>query len=158
MSYYLNKNNDLFYEYKNSDTFIDKSLLVKECNELIKTNDRFMCVTRPCRFGKTMALSMLNAYYSKGCDSKEMFDELNISKDESYLKHLNKHNVIWIDIASLYTKLDNKNDFVKEFKNYLILDFKEAFPSINIEGLKLQDAFIKIKSTLKERFIFLIDE
>ncbi len=127
MSYYLNKNNDLFYEYKNSDTFIDKSLLVKECNELIKTSDRFMCVTRPRRFGKTMALSMLNAYYSKGCDSKEMFDELNISKDESYLKHLNNHNVIWIDMASLYTKLDNKNDFVRELKKLSYFRFKRSF-------------------------------
>ncbi len=158
MSYYLNLDNEMFEYSLNSKIFIYKSKLIKYCNELIKTNDRFMCVTRPRRFGKTMALYMLNAYYSKGCNSKELFDNLKISKETTYLNHLNKHNVLWIDMASLYTKLDNKNDFVRELKNYLILDLKEAFPSINYEGLKFEDSIIKIKSSLNEKFIFLIDE
>ncbi len=158
MSYYLNLDNEMFECSLNSKIFIDKSNLIKYCNELIKTNDRFMCVTRPRRFGKTMALSMLNAYYSLGCDSSELFKELNISKDQTYLKHLNKHNVIWIDMASLYTKLEHKENFVKELRNYLIMDLKNKFTSINFEGIRLEDIIINIKSSLNEKFIFLIDE
>ncbi len=159
MSYYLNQDDSKFLSYYYDDIFIDKSIMIKVINKYLnKENFKYMCVTRPRRFGKTMALSMLNTYYSKGCNSKEIFEKLDVSKDESYLKHLNKHNVIWIDMASLYTKLNYKDDFVKELKNYLLSDFKEAFPSIDYEGLRLEDAIIKIKSSLKERFIFLIDE
>lgn len=74
MSNFLNKNNDAFKKDLRSEIFIDKSLLIKEINKKLGTNSSFMCVTRPRRFGKTMALSMLNAYYSKGSHSKELFD------------------------------------------------------------------------------------
>ena len=61
MSLYINQSNDAFCFSLNSKIYIDKSLIIKETNSLMKTNDRFMCVTRPRRFGKTLALSMLNA-------------------------------------------------------------------------------------------------
>ena len=126
MSLYINQSNDAFCFSLNSKIYIDKSLIIKETNSLMKTNDRFMCVTRPRRFGKTLALSMLNAYYSKGCDSKELFDKLNISNDPLYLEHLNKHNVIWIDMASLYTDIDDKKEFVSELKSQIIDDLKKC--------------------------------
>ena len=97
MAFYLNSDNSKFKKYMKSEIFIDKSMIIKECNKLFGSENSYMCVTRPRRFGKTMALSMLNAYYSKGCDSLPLFDKLNIAKDNSYLEHLNKHNVIWID-------------------------------------------------------------
>lgn len=113
MSLYLNRNED-FSNYVNDTIFIDKSNLITITNNNIsKPSSKFMCVTRPRRFGKTMALSMLNAYYSKGCDSLSLFEKLNIAKDNSYLEHLNKHNVIWIDKSSLYTDIRDKNDFLK---------------------------------------------
>ena len=69
-----------------------------------------------------MALSMLNAYYFKGCDSSELFKNLKVSQYESYDKHLNKHNVIWIDMAGLYIRLNNKNTFVEKLKEFIYLD------------------------------------
>lgn len=93
MSLYLNQGNFAFECSLNSEIFVDKSMIIKKTNSLLKTNDRFMCVTRPRRFGKTMILSMLNAYYSKGCDSKKIFRGLKIENDESYSKYLNKYNV-----------------------------------------------------------------
>ena len=159
MSLYLNKNNDKFKEYKSARIFIDKSNLIKECNSLFGTSDKYMCITRPRRFGKTMALSMLNAYYSKGCDSQSLFEKLNIAKDNSYLEHLNKHNVIWIDIASLYTDIRDKNDFFKELETNLLDDLNEAFPNVLKEmDNTISKAIIRINSKLNERFIFLIDE
>ena len=118
-----------------------------------------MCVTRPRRFGKSMALSMLNAYYSKGCDSKELFNGLKITNEKSYLEHLNKHNVIWIDLSSIYADVSDKGDFVKELSLEIIQDLKEAYPSVltNNENT-IRKCFIKLNSTIKERFIFLIDE
>ena len=102
MSSYLNMDNDLFFDYQNDDIFVDKSMLIKECNKQIRKTTKFMCITRPRRFGKTLALSMLNAYYSKGCDSRELFKDLKFSKDPSFEKHLNKHNVFNIDMQEIY--------------------------------------------------------
>ena len=119
MSFYLNKNIN-FSNYVNDPIFIDKSnLIVNTNNYLSSPSMKFMCVTRPRRFGKTMTLSMLNAYYSKGCDSKVIFDKLNIANDSSYIEHLNKHNVIWIDMSSLYTGLNDKSIFVQKLKEFI---------------------------------------
>ena len=159
MAMYLNQNNDSFLSDRKFPLYIDKSLLIKETNACFGINQmKFMCVTRPRRFGKTMALNMLNAYYSKGCDSRELFKDLTISKDPSFEEHLNKHNVILIDMASLYTSLINKKTFVSRLRKNLLNDLKEAYPSIDFSGCLLNEAFSKIKSASGDRFIFLIDE
>ncbi len=158
MNYYLNKSSD-FESYVNDTIFIDKSLLISTTNyNLSKPSSKFMCVTRPRRFGKTMALSMLNAYYSKGCDSKEIFEKLNISKDNTYLDHLNKHNVIWIDMANLYTDIDDKDNFVKKLKLNILRDLKNYYTDIDFTDLTLGESIVEINSKLKEKFIFFIDE
>ena len=86
MGYYLNSDNVDFQKSLNS-IFVDKSDAVRFFNTCINSNDQFICVSRPRRFGKSMMTSLMNAYYSKGCDSKTLFDNLNIAKDPSYLEH-----------------------------------------------------------------------
>ncbi len=159
MAYFLNKDNSKFKEYESSRIFVDKSEIIRICNLNLGNTEKYMCVTRPRRFGKTMALSMLNAYYSKGSDSKDIFDKLNILKDETYLSNLNKHNVIFIDMASVYTRIRKKSDFIKELETTLIYDLNEAFPNTleKIDNTSSK-AILKINSKLNERFIFLIDE
>ena len=159
MSLYLNRNED-FSNYVNDTIFIDKSNLITITNNNIrKPSSKFMCITRPRRFGKTMVLSMLNAYYSKGCDSAALFDKLNIASDSSYLEHLNEHNVIWIDMASLYTDIRDKNTFVEELSNEIMDDLKKAYPDVLTDSQDtLRKCFNELNSKLNERFIFLIDE
>ncbi len=158
MAFYLNCKND-FLAYVEDDIFVDKSSLIAVLNNHVnKPSSKFFCVTRPRRFGKTMTLSMLNAYYSKGCDSRDMFDKLNISKDSSYLSQLNKHNVIWIDMASVYSKLTNKADFLESIRFKLFKDFSLAYPDIDISEYSIGDAIIEINAITDDRFIFLIDE
>jgi len=157
MGSYLNQNNDSFIESLNSKIFVDKTKLIGITNDNLRTYDKFMCVTRPRRFGKTMALSMLNAYYSKGCDSASLFDNLNISKDESYLKHLNKHNVIWIDMSRIYLKY--KNESIQNLNKVIVDDIKTTWPNVLRENDNyIDDAILRIYEERNERFIFLIDE
>ncbi len=158
MSFYLNSDNSKFSEYKSSAIFVDKSMLIQECNDVFGSESSYICVTRPRRFGKTLAISMLNAYYSKGCDSREMFKDLKISKDPGFEEHLNKHNVIWIDMAELYANSSDKTQFVKKLKNIILRDLKENYTNVDFTDLELWEAFIQIKSKTKEKFIFLIDE
>ena len=96
MGIFLNPGNDRFRQALNSQIYVDKSELISVTNKRICSEQKYICVSRPRRFGKSVNLGMLAAYYSKGCDSRELFDELAVSKDESYLNHLNKYNVIYL--------------------------------------------------------------
>lgn len=79
MGNYINKGNDVFASLRNSK-FVDKSMLIAEVNSVMMTENRFLCVTRARRFGKSVAVKMLNAYYDKSCDSHELFEGLAICK------------------------------------------------------------------------------
>ncbi len=158
MSFFLNKNNDKFLEYRNAKIFVDKSDIIDYTNQVMNTPDKYMCVTRPRRFGKTMTLSMLNAYYSKGADSKAIFDELKVAKASSYHEHRNKHNVIWLDMASIYTNSQDKSKFIEEIRRKLFIDFSRKYPQIDLDGYSIGDAIVEINSETGDRFIFLIDE
>ena len=99
MMNYLNTNAPAIHFRRtiNSEIYIDKSMLINKLNMLIGTGKCYVCVTRPRRFGKTINANMLGAYYTRGIQSEALFSELEIAKRESYEKHLNQHNVIYID-------------------------------------------------------------
>ena len=159
MALFLNQDNEKLERYMNQDIFVDKSLIIKECNKVSNSENCYMCITRPRRFGKTLALSMLNAYYSKGCDSRELFKDLKISKDPSFEKHLNKHNVIWIDMGAIYADTKDSKNIITELEYGIIKDLNETFPNIlDKDDNSVRKCILKINSKIKERFIFLIDE
>ena len=89
---YIDKGNGAFRQTRNSE-YIDKSGLISVVNQTLFTEQKFTCVTRCRRFGKSMAAGMLAAYYDKSCDSHELFADLMIAKDPSYETHLNKYPV-----------------------------------------------------------------
>ena len=89
MGSYLNPGNNKFKRAVNSDIYVDKTGLIKYTNSIVDTLQSCVGVSRPRRFGKSMAADMLTAYYSKGCDSRELFSGLEIAQDESFEEHLN---------------------------------------------------------------------
>ena len=109
MAYFLNndfKNNE--FELASRDKFfVDKTSLIEKINSLIGIKDRFVCITRPRRFGKTLNAMMLASYYSKNADFKYLFDKLKVSKSDSYLEHLNKHNVIYMTFNQMPSAFPN---------------------------------------------------
>ncbi len=98
MGIYLNPGNVSFCKAINNDIYVDKTNLIAYTNSRIDKADCFICVSRPRRFGKSMAADMLTAYYSKGCDSKRLFAGRNVEEEKSFSQHLNQHNVIRLDI------------------------------------------------------------
>lgn len=96
MGSYLNPRNKGFRESLNSEIYIDKTGLIEKTNAVIDTRQKFLCVSRPRRFGKSMAADMLAAYYERGEDSSVLFDSLKISKAASYQVHRNHNqNAFW---------------------------------------------------------------
>ena len=85
---YLNPGNKGFWQAIRSEIYVDKTGLIAEINKCINTEQKFICVSRPRRFGKSMALKMLAAYYSRGCVSADLFRGLKIEQDETFQEHL----------------------------------------------------------------------
>lgn len=119
MGIYLNPSNVDFYNAVNhSQIYVDKTNLIKYTNKIIFGEQKFICVSRPRHFGKSMAVNMLTAYYSRGCDSREMFSKLNIAKIESFEKNLNQYNVIRLDIQKFSIEQTKKKQYVNCLKDY----------------------------------------
>lgn len=98
MGIYLNPMNELFLKAVNSDIYVDHSLMIEYTNHVLsKINDK-LCVSRPKRFGKSTDANMLVAYYSKDCDSSDIFARLKISESPLYKAHLNQHYVIYLNM------------------------------------------------------------
>ena len=114
MSIYLNTNKPLknYNHLYRSKYFVDKSLIIEELNEVILTSDRYVCITRPRRFGKSSIVDMLGAYYSKGLDSSSIFDNLKISESKNYKEHLNKYNVINISFNEIPDNMKSYEEYI----------------------------------------------
>ena len=98
MGLFVNPDNSAFQDAIASKIYVDKTGLIELTNSFLGTQQKFICNSRPRRFGKSMAANMLAAYYSKGCDSHELFAGLAIEKSADYEKHLNKYDVIHFDV------------------------------------------------------------
>lgn len=152
---YVNVGNLTFKIVRNSE-YVDKSDLIALTNQAIDTEERFICVTRPRRFGKSVAINMLNAYYSKGCDSKDLFSDLKIASSEDFKKHLNQHDVIFLDMMDFADDEHNGEHYLENLNSKVVSELKENYKECfeNDRKYSLPDAV----ASLKKRFVFIIDE
>ena len=157
MGIYLNPGNKAFETAINSEIYVDKSLLIEYTNKVINTNMQYVCISRPRRFGKSTDANMLVAYYSKGCDSSNIFETLKISKTNNYQKHLNKHNVIHVDIQKFLSSTHDILKMIERFNKYIIKELKREYEEYCKEEL-LSDVLNEIFAYTNESFIFVIDE
>ncbi len=159
MGIYLNPSNIGFKETLAADIYIDKTMLISELNKFIDKANKYVCVSRPRRFGKTIATNMLCAYYSKGCDSREMFKDLKISKAENYEEYLNKLNFIKIDIASEYQNAVDKGNLLKKLSFVVRQEFEIQFPNVKFDYAEsIADCMLRVYAATNERFVIILDE
>ena len=159
MGIYLNPDNIDFQDAINSKIYVDKTELMKYTNDVIRTEDKYICVSRPRRFGKSMAANMLVAYYSRGCDSKEMFSGYKIATAPSFEKHLNKYNVIHINMVNFLGEAKNVDEMIHFIEEDVIDEITEEYPDIKMpRRVTLLNVLNKVFTQLKVPFIFIIDE
>ena len=157
MGIYINKGNESFRQVRNGE-YVDKSGLIALVNKTLFTEQKFSCVTRSRRFGKTMAAMMLAAYYDHSCDSRELFADLAIAKDPSFGQHLNKYPVVYLDMTTFITRF--RDDLiVQHIQDELKEDLQEAYPQVPLrDGYDLMEYLLRICAATGERFVFIIDE
>ena len=130
MGMFVNPDNSAFQAALNARIYVDKSGLLNYTNSVLASTDAFICNSRPRRFGKSITANMLTAYYSKGCDSKEMFSKLEISKAADFEKHLNKYDVIHWDIQWCMEPAGKPEHMVSYLSQKTIQELKEFYPDV----------------------------
>ena len=160
MGNYLNPGNSGFEEIIKSE-YVDKTGLISLINKTIGTTDKLTCISRPRRFGKSFAAKMLCAYYDCTCDSNSLFKNLEIYSDDSFDQHLNKYNVIYLDITGFISYFNQNRMDLSGIVSYIIESIKkellDSFPSLeSVE--ELTSCLIKYSENTGKKFIFIIDE
>ncbi len=160
MGIYVNPGNTAFKEAVNSLIYVDKSELISYMNQRLNTVQKNICVSRPRYFGKSMAADMLVAYYSRGCRSKALFSGRKAEKGASFSRHLNRHNVIRLDMQRFLESGRGLATYIAEIERKVIRELRETFPRCSGFGEedRLKEAFEQIFRRTKKRFIFIIDE
>lgn len=159
MGVYLNAGNAEFSSAVNSEIYVDKTEMLEYLNSILGTEQRYVCVSRPRRFGKSIAARMVAAYYNKGCDSRDLFSGHAIATSNSFETHLNKYNVIQLDISYLRTKVSSAMEAIEYLQKEIIDELRSVYPEyIGDKVTFLPDALEKINNGTGERFIIVIDE
>ena len=159
MGMYVNPGNTAFREAVNSMVYVDKSKLISYTDLVLNTKQKNICVSRPRRFGKSMAADMLSAYYSRGCDSAAIFAGLEIAGEKTFPRHLNQHQVIRLDIQQFLYHESHLDIFIEKIQQAVIkelrLEYGECF---EVDEYGLPGVLRQVYSHTGEGFVFIIDE
>ena len=159
MGSYLNPGNFSFRGSLRSKIYVDKSELIVKTNDALCTEQKYICVSRPRRFGKSMAANMLAAYYDRSENTEELFHNLAISKDKSYKENLNQYDVIKINMQEFLSMSETMEEMLEMLKNYLVADLEETYPKVRFRDEKnLIQVMKDVFSYTKCPFVILIDE
>lgn len=158
MGTYLNLGNSGFQSVRNSE-YVDKSELISIVNSTINTEQRCSCVTRCRRFGKSVAAKMLCAYYDQSCDSRHLFEDLEIAKDPQFEKFLNKFPVIYLDITNFTSRDIAIHDIVPLIQKELKGEILSLYPEVKVGDTDdLMSVLTKVADHYGIQFIMIIDE
>lgn len=159
MGRFVNPDNSAFQAALNSRIYVDKTGLIVCMNEVLDSTDAYICNSRPRRFGKSYAANMLAAYYSKGAESEKMFSDLEIGQSEDFKKHLNKYDVIHIDVQWFLINCKDADNVVPYITKVVLDELREVYPEIlRQEVVSLPDALSLVKDKTGQKFIIIIDE
>lgn len=156
MGKYFNPSNESFAQAKNSMIYIDKTGLLDILNKRLSTEEKCIALSHARRFGKSHAAGMIDAYYSLGCDSTNLFDNTKISSSDDYKKYMNKYNVIHLDISSIWDF--HKEDLIETIQERLCTDFQKEY------GTALDyhnDLYVLLQDIYEQSgipFVIIIDE
>ena len=159
MGRFLNPDNSAFQVALNSEIYVDKTGLLEYTNRVMGTKQGYICNSRPRRFGKSITADMLTAYYSRGCSSREMFEKLNIGKSTDFLEHLNRYDVIHLDIQWFLATVDSVDEVINFITDSVLVKLRESYPDVLPEEVNtVPDALSRLREENGQKFVVIIDE
>ena len=159
MGMFVNPDNLAFQAALNARIYVDKSGILNYTNSVLGSTDAFICNSRPRRFGKSVTANMLTAYYSKGCDSEEMFSRLEISQAEDFRKHLNQYDVIFLNVQEFLSQSKNIDEMISLIRRSVLWDLLGEYPEFRyFDTSNLTRTMQDVYQQTKCPFVVIIDE
>lgn len=159
MGIYLNPGSGRFEESLASQIYVDKTQMIEYTNLVAGTEQKYVCVSRPRRFGKSMAANMLAAYYGREDDAKELFRALKITDSNEFEKHLNQYNVIFLNVQEFLSETHDVDQMKQQLEKSVLWDLTEAYPDVRFfDRNSLIRSLMDIYQSTKIPFVFIIDE
>lgn len=155
MATYFNPNHDSFLQAVNSFIYVDKTGLLEYTNSVLGTESKCIALSHARRFGKSQVARMIDAYYSRGCDSKELFSRFEIAQKESFLRHLNKYNVVHFDVSTFLDFCDE--NLVEKIVENIYNELREEYPEVDYTQ-NIAQVLSKIAAISRTKFVIVIDE
>ena len=155
MGIHFNPDNESFKRTVRSEIYIDKTGLLEFLNARLGTEKNCISVSHARRFGKSQAAGMIDAYYSRGSDSRELFSKFKIAGMPDFEEHLNKYNVIHLHISSfadLYT-----DNLVEKITERLYKEFKSIYNNIDYDD-SINNVLAELRLESGTQFVIIIDE
>ena len=159
MGVYLNPWCYSFEEALNSDIYVDKTEMLLYLNSVIKTNQKYLSVTRPRRFGKSMAANMICAYYGKADNNYDLFKDRKLAKHDNWDFNLGKYDVIRIVMTDFIKDKVEVSESLTKMQKLIVRDIKKRYPDVDYYDT---DNLIQSMSDVYEetgnQFVIIIDE
>ena len=122
MGIYLNPNGEAFEIAVQSDIYVDKTGMLLYLNSVLGKEQRFVCVSRPRRFGKSIAANMVSAYYSRLSDVEGIFRGLMIEKAESFQSYAGKYDVIHLNMQDFLSSTTTGDEMLSLLQRSVLWD------------------------------------
>lgn len=159
MGRFFNSKVNAFQDVLNSKIYIDKTGLLEYTNSVIDTTSKFICNSRPRRFGKSITADMMTAYYSRSLDTEELFEKLEIGQAADFRKHLNQYDVIHIDVQWCIEPAGGADQVISFITRNVIEELRETYEKeLPQETSSLPDALSQISAKTGKKFILILDE
>lgn len=159
MGLFLNPGNLLFQETLNSEIYVDKSGIIAHLNSRLGTSEKYICISRPRRFGKTTTAQMLAAYYGRTCDSRPQFESLSISSDPTFETHLNRYDVVHLNIQNFLSENRSMDDMLSDIERQIKREILAEHTGIDLSGDdSLALLLARSHAATGIQFVFVIDE
>jgi hypothetical protein len=158
MGTYLNPGKAAFEEAVNSEIFIDKTEMLGYLNSLVKTKQKYVSVSRPRRFGKTMAADMLCAYYDREADSRALFEKRKLAQSADWDAYLGKFDVIRLVMTDFFSFGRTVEDALSTIKNRVLLELEESYPGTKYDANDFPYSLDRFYRKSGTPFVIVIDE
>ncbi|WP_027204167.1 AAA family ATPase [Butyrivibrio fibrisolvens] len=165
MGQYLNPGKMSYQMAVNSDIFVDKTQMILFLNGLVNTQQRYVSVSRPRRFGKTMAADMICAYYDREADSRELFEALKVSGSDtgigkkSWDVFLGAFDVIRIVMTTFTRNKKTFDEALDAMQKLVSREIKKKYPDVDyFDDKDLIQMIEDVYAENGQQFVIVIDE
>lgn len=168
MGTYLNPGIQGFQISVNSEIFVDKTEMISYLNLVVNTQQRFVSVSRPRRFGKTMAADMICAYYGSGADNRELFSSRKLAqtnpvqgqgREIPWDGYLGAFDVIRIVMTDFLEDSEDTQDMLDYLTEEVTAELMKAYPGLDYgKRIRLRTVMSRIYGETGRQFVVVIDE